>query len=164
MTRSRLLVGVLAVGLVGAGALAARSLRVDGERDHRERARGPDRARVPRTLELIVHMNGDLRATRQVSLTAPSVGGALRVLKVLETGTTVNEGDVIMSSTPPISCAPWSRPSPRCSRPIRKSQAARRCRDAGGTGQTDTADGSLRPPSRRSSAPPSMPISSRPMN
>jgi multidrug resistance efflux pump len=45
-------------------------------------------------------MNGDLRATRQVALTAPSVGGALRVLGVVDTGTPVDEGDVIMEFDP----------------------------------------------------------------
>ena len=101
MTRSRLILGVLAVGLVGAGALAARSLAGSTTNVISESGPVVPTARVSRgTLELIVHMNGDLRATRQVSLTAPSVGGALRVLKVLETGTTVNEGDVIMEFDP----------------------------------------------------------------
>ena len=101
MTRSRLILGVLAVGLVGAGALAARSLAGSATNAITESGPVVPTARVSRgTLELIVHMNGDLRATRQVSLTAPSVGGALRVLKVLETGTTVNEGDAIMEFDP----------------------------------------------------------------
>ena len=101
MTRSRLILGVLAVGLVGAGALAARSLAGSTTNVITESGPVVPTARVSRgTLELIVHMNGDLRATRQVSLTAPSVGGALRVLKVLETGTTVTEGDAIMEFDP----------------------------------------------------------------
>jgi HlyD family secretion protein len=101
MTRTRFVVVGLAVGLVGAGAFAARNLAGSTANVIAESGPVVPTARVFRgTLELTVHMNGDLRATRQVALTAPSVGGALRVLKVLETGTPVNEGDVIMEFDP----------------------------------------------------------------
>ena len=122
MTRTRVIVGVLAVGLVGVGAFAARNLA--GSTAHAITESGPvvPTARVSRgTLELIVYMNGDLRAARQASLTAPSVGGALRVLKVLETGTTVNERDVIMEFDPADQLYALEQPSPRCSRRSRKS-------------------------------------------
>ena len=52
------------------------------------------------SVDLRVHMLGDLRASRQMSLTAPSVGGTLRVLSVLETGTAVVKDDVIMAFDP----------------------------------------------------------------
>lgn len=52
------------------------------------------------TIDLAVHMLGDLRASRQMALTAPSVGGTLRVLKVVETGTAVAKDDVIMEFDP----------------------------------------------------------------
>ena len=101
MTRTRLIVGALTLGLVGAGALAARNLAGSTANVIAESGPTVPTARVSRgTLELTVHMNGDLRAVRQVSLTAPAIGGALRVLKVLETGTAVSEGDVIMEFDP----------------------------------------------------------------
>ena len=52
------------------------------------------------SIALKVHMTGELRPSRQVALTAPSVGGTLRVLKVLETGAGVAKDDVIMQFDP----------------------------------------------------------------
>jgi multidrug efflux pump subunit AcrA (membrane-fusion protein) len=51
-------------------------------------------------IALKVHMSGELRPSRQVALTAPSVGGTLRVLKVLETGAAVTKDAVIMEFDP----------------------------------------------------------------
>ena len=52
------------------------------------------------SIALTVHMQGDLRASRQMALTAPSVGGTLRVLSVLETGMAVAKDDVIVEFDP----------------------------------------------------------------
>lgn len=101
MTRTRLIVATVGIGLLGAGVFAARNLGGSPANVIAESGPVVPTARVSRgTLELTVHLNGDLRAVRQASLTAPSVGGALRVLKVVETGTAVNEGDVIMEFDP----------------------------------------------------------------
>ena len=52
------------------------------------------------SIVLTVHMQGDLRASRQMALTAPSVGGNLRILTVLDNGTAVAKDDVIMEFDP----------------------------------------------------------------
>ncbi len=58
-------------------------------------------ARVTRgMLEVTVHLDGDLRASRQAAITAPTVGGALRILHLLDTGTTVSKGDVVLEFDP----------------------------------------------------------------
>jgi multidrug efflux pump subunit AcrA (membrane-fusion protein) len=101
VTRTRLIVATLGIVLVGAGAFAARNLAGSTASAIADSGPSVPTTRVSRgKLELTVYMNGDLRAVRQVSLIAPSVGGALRVLKVVETGTAVNEGDVIMEFDP----------------------------------------------------------------
>jgi multidrug resistance efflux pump len=58
-------------------------------------------ARVVRgDLPLTVRLQGDLRATKQISLTAPAVGGMLRVLTVVDTGTAAVKDDEIMTFDP----------------------------------------------------------------
>ncbi len=51
-------------------------------------------------LELSVHAIGDLRASKSAMLIAPSVGGTLRILKLLDTGMSVKAGDVIAELDP----------------------------------------------------------------
>ena len=58
-------------------------------------------ARVVRgPLKLTVYATGDLRAGRTVNLMAPSVGGQIRIVKLLTTGTPVKTGDVVMEFDP----------------------------------------------------------------
>jgi HlyD family secretion protein len=58
-------------------------------------------ARVERgSIELTVYMNGDLRASRQQAIMAPTVGGALRVLALTESGAAVKKDDVILEFDP----------------------------------------------------------------
>lgn len=58
-------------------------------------------ARVARgTLDVIVRMNGDLRASRQQAIIAPPVGGSLRVLTLVDAGSLVKAGDVVLSFDP----------------------------------------------------------------
>lgn len=52
------------------------------------------------TLSLDVHAIGELRATRTVPISAPPVGGQLRVLRVAPTGTRVAPGEVILEFDP----------------------------------------------------------------
>jgi HlyD family secretion protein len=51
-------------------------------------------------LDLNVHVTGELRAAKASMLVAPSVGGTLRILKLLPTGTPVKAGDVIAEFDP----------------------------------------------------------------
>jgi multidrug efflux pump subunit AcrA (membrane-fusion protein) len=86
------LVGVGAIGVAGwafvdtPAAVSGADTTVPTERV----ARG--------ALSLDVHLDGELRAAKSVSIAAPSVGGTLRILSMLETGTEVSEGDVGVSA------------------------------------------------------------------
>jgi multidrug efflux pump subunit AcrA (membrane-fusion protein) len=94
-------VGPLA--LVGVGVLAAAAWGLSGSRPGAMAVAGagvPTTAVVRGNLDLDVHLEGELRAVREMSLTAPAVGGTLRILDVVETGTPVRAGDVIMSFDP----------------------------------------------------------------
>src|SRR5215471_2356300 len=51
---------------------------------------------VRAAIALDVNVNGDLRAGKSVVLPAPSVGGTLRILRMLPTGTAVKAGDVLV--------------------------------------------------------------------
>jgi multidrug resistance efflux pump len=58
-------------------------------------------ARVERgSMDLAVHMVGELRAVRQQTILAPAVGGALRILDMVEVGEAVKSGDVIVEFDP----------------------------------------------------------------
>jgi multidrug resistance efflux pump len=53
------------------------------------------------SLDLTVHMTGELRAARQQTLMAPSIGGGtLRLLKLADVGQPVKEGEVIIEFDP----------------------------------------------------------------
>lgn len=51
-------------------------------------------------LKLTVYAMGDLRAGRTVNLMAPSVGGQIRIVKLLMTGTSVKKDEVVMEFDP----------------------------------------------------------------
>jgi len=58
-------------------------------------------ARVTRgSMALTVYLQGELRATKQTSLTAPPTGGALRILTMADTGTTVAKDDPVVEFDP----------------------------------------------------------------
>jgi multidrug resistance efflux pump len=58
-------------------------------------------ARVSRgPIALDVHVTGELRAARSMMLPAPSVGGTLRIVELLPTGTAVKSGEVIVELDP----------------------------------------------------------------
>ena len=101
MTRRRM--GVIASAVAGVAAVAAVGFGVWGGSAPIASSAAPvvPTARVTRgSLTLTVYLQGDLRATRQTNLTAPAVGGALRILKVLDTGTQVRKDDPIMEFDP----------------------------------------------------------------
>jgi multidrug resistance efflux pump len=67
----------------------------------------PDSATVTPTarvmkgpLKLTVHATGELRAGRTMTLITPSVGGMLRIVHMVQTGTPVKTGDVVMEFDP----------------------------------------------------------------
>jgi multidrug resistance efflux pump len=55
---------------------------------------------VKGSIALDVHTTGELRAARSMMMPAPSVGGTLRIVKLLSTGTSVKTGDVVAELDP----------------------------------------------------------------
>lgn len=100
-TRRRVLIG-LAV-LVILGGAAALALRVTRSTVSAMADAGPT---VPTTrvvreaLDLAIHMTGELRSSAQQAITAPPVGGSLRILSLVDSGSTVKTGDVLLSFDP----------------------------------------------------------------
>ena len=87
------------------GALAAALLAVSGsiacETAGAATSRRAPTARVTRgPLRLDVWTTGEFKATRVVSLAAPSAGGGLRLIRLADTGTAVKAGDVVMEFDP----------------------------------------------------------------
>jgi HlyD family secretion protein len=99
MTRRRVLV-VLAVlvvaGVAAAGWIARSRLAVMAETGPAV----PTTRATRQALDLTVHLTGEMRASRQQTLMAPSVGGTLRILRMADSGDTVHEGDVILEFDP----------------------------------------------------------------
>ena len=96
MNRRRMLIAAAIVAVAGIGAAIAFAM-----------PKLPDRgstvptARVTRgTLSLTVHVTGDLRAGRTTTLLAPAVGGMLRAVTMLTTGTAVRSGEVVVEFDP----------------------------------------------------------------
>jgi multidrug efflux pump subunit AcrA (membrane-fusion protein) len=52
------------------------------------------------SLQLTVHLRGDLRASKQQLMLAPAVGGALRILRIADAGQAVKEGDIVLEFDP----------------------------------------------------------------
>src|SRR5207249_2700640 len=52
------------------------------------------------SLELTVHMNGELRASHQQQILAPAVGGALRILSLVDTGAEIKQGNIAVEFDP----------------------------------------------------------------
>ena len=101
MTRRRIL-GLSAVG-VGAAVVAFAGYQLVGTSPALAPASSPvvPSARVTRgSMALTVYLQGDLRATKQVNLTAPAVGGVLRILSMTATGTQVAKDDPLMEFDP----------------------------------------------------------------
>ncbi len=101
MTLRRAIALAAGVGIVALGAAAAfRSLGPASAMNERAVSVVPT-ARVTRgSLTLKTNLHPELRATKQVNLTVPSVGGALRILTLVETGTPVEKDEVIMELDP----------------------------------------------------------------
>lgn len=52
------------------------------------------------SLALTVHLRGELRAARQQAIMTPPVGAALRILSLVDSGSAVTQGDVILEFDP----------------------------------------------------------------
>lgn len=101
MTARRLAVTVIAAGGLAAVLVAAsRAWPTPAGAEAEVRLVVPTAVATRDTLERVVHLTGELRATRQASLAAPSVGGMLRILDLLETGAVVSAGDMVVEFDP----------------------------------------------------------------
>jgi multidrug efflux pump subunit AcrA (membrane-fusion protein) len=97
----RLLVGLTVLGMLAAAGFGAYRLAGSTTSAISDNTQVVPTTRVKRTpLELLVRMSGELRATRQMMVTAPSTGGQLRILSMAETGEEVEEGDPLMEFDP----------------------------------------------------------------
>src|SRR4051794_40039643 len=95
MTR-RIVLPAVAVGIVaiaGAAAVAVPSLPA-------RRNPVPTSVVTKGPLKLTVHAVGELRAGRTVTLTTPPVGGMLRIVSLVQTGTTVKAGQPVVEFDP----------------------------------------------------------------
>ena len=95
MRRRLLLAAIVVVILAAIGAVAVAVPRLP--------ARGSTvpTARVAKSpLKLTVHALGDLRAGRTVTMVAPPVGGMLRIITLVQTGTTVKAGAPVVEFDP----------------------------------------------------------------
>jgi HlyD family secretion protein len=94
--KRRIVLPAIALGLVaaaGAAAVAVPSLPVRRDTVPTTRAtKGP--------LKLTVHGLGDLRAGRTVTLVTPPVGGQLRIVTLVPTGTPIKSGDPVVEFDP----------------------------------------------------------------
>ena len=96
MTRRGMLIGgvLVSIAAVGAAIVAA----MPGLPD---RGNAIPTARVAKgPLSLIVHAKGELRAGRTTTLLAPAVGGMLRAVRMVPTGTVVKSGEIVVEFDP----------------------------------------------------------------
>jgi HlyD family secretion protein len=94
--KRRLLWSLLTVGVLGVGAAIA--LAVNSLPD---RGAAVPTARVSKgPLKLSVNATGELRAGRSMTLVAPPVGGMLRAVVLVQTGTSVKAGEVVVEFDP----------------------------------------------------------------
>ncbi|HEX4566268.1 MAG TPA: HlyD family efflux transporter periplasmic adaptor subunit [Vicinamibacterales bacterium] len=90
---------VVAAVLIVLAAVAATYLKA-GPALQERKTLVPTAKVVRGPLKLTVFAVGELRAGRTVNLMAPSVGGQIRVVKLLTTGTPVKKDDVVMEFDP----------------------------------------------------------------
>jgi HlyD family secretion protein len=96
MTKRRLIAAGVLIFIIGVAATYLTAGPVLQER----RTLVPTARVVRGPLKLTVYAIGDLRAGRTVNLTAPSVGGQIRIVTLLTTGTPVKAGDLVMEFDP----------------------------------------------------------------
>ncbi len=86
---------IWAVSLVAGVAIAA-TLALAGPVLPERKSNVPTAKVVKGPLKLTVYATGELRAGRTVNLMAPPAGGTLRIVKLLQTGTSVKKDDVVL--------------------------------------------------------------------
>jgi HlyD family secretion protein len=97
----RLIISIIVIGVLGAGGYAV--YRAVGSSAATASAASPvvPTATVTRgSLALTVYLTGELRATKQAMLTAPPVGGAMRILTMTGTGIAVEKDEAVMEFDP----------------------------------------------------------------
>ena len=104
MTRRQWIAAIAVVTLVAAGGAYWKfGTRATASESQTQAADGPivPTTRVVRgSIALDVNVTGELRAARSVMLPAPSVGGTLRILKMVQTGAPVKTGDILVELDP----------------------------------------------------------------
>jgi len=100
MTRRRLLGGTTAVLFLALAAVGAVRIGRSGAAAPASDPLVPTTRVTRGSLELSVHANGELRASKSAMLIAPSVGGTLRILRLLDAGAAVKAGEVIAEFDP----------------------------------------------------------------
>ena len=99
MKRRFLLISALGVaGILAAGVGVARSTM--SKTAHNTSPGVPTTPVARGSLELSVHMNGELQASHQQQILAPSVGGALRILTLVDTGTEIKKDSTVVEFDP----------------------------------------------------------------
>lgn len=96
MRRRRLVRAVLVLVLVATGAAIAVAVTKLPDRGQPT----PTARVVQGPLKLTVHAVGELRAGRTTTLITPSVGGMLRIVQMVQTGSAVKAGDIVMEFDP----------------------------------------------------------------
>ena len=94
--KRRILLSAVVLAIVAAGAAIVVAVPTLPERGS-----SVPTARVTRgALKLTVHATGELRAGRTVTLVAPTVGGMLRIVKLVQTGMPVKSGETVVEFDP----------------------------------------------------------------
>ena len=96
MKVKRVLWAVAALGVTGGLVAAASAIKSNPIAARR----GPTAPVTRGSLKLDVWATGEFRASRTVSLSAPTAGGGLRLITLVDTGTSVKAGDVVMEFDP----------------------------------------------------------------
>jgi multidrug resistance efflux pump len=92
---------IVASAAAAAGLAATFALTRPGSAVIADRGPAIPTGRVVRgSLALTVHLKGDFRAARQQAIMAPAVGTSLRILTLVDSGSAVKEGDVIVEFDP----------------------------------------------------------------
>ena len=86
--------------IVGSVALAVAAIVIVATSWPAERDDVPTARVVRGKVKLDVYATGELRSVRSVSVTAPPVGGTLRLVRLADTGAPVKKGDVVLEFDP----------------------------------------------------------------
>ncbi|MDR3740359.1 MAG: HlyD family efflux transporter periplasmic adaptor subunit [Terracidiphilus sp.] len=95
MKRTRVWILLGAAGALVAGAAAVGTMRHAAHDSHQDAI--PSALVRRGDIDIVIHADGELRATQSMMLAAPQVGGdTLQILTLVKTGSTVHKGDVVV--------------------------------------------------------------------